>query len=105
MKMPWADRTGLAKATAFLTTCLIVSTGLCGINFVAFIKFVPMCSPGPQPGMPPPAQWPAAVLTTTGLIELIGISGSLVGLIVIATISIYRVISRRSFQPTDEDTE
>ena len=105
MKMPWADRTGLAKATAFLTTCLVISIGLCGTNFVAVIMFVPMGGPGPQPGMPQPAQWPAAVLTTTGVIELIGISCSLAGLIVIALIAIYRTISQRFFPSTDEDTQ
>jgi hypothetical protein len=92
MKMPWQDRTGLAKVTAFLATVLIVSLGLCGTNFFAVIFFVPLGGPGPQPGIPEPSHWPADVLTTTGAIELIGIAGSLIGLLVVAFITIYRSV-------------
>jgi hypothetical protein len=33
MKMPWAAKTGLAKAVAVFATLTLVSLGLCGANF------------------------------------------------------------------------
>ena len=33
---PWANKTGLAKATAILATVLVVSLGLCGANYLTF---------------------------------------------------------------------
>jgi hypothetical protein len=32
MKMPWQDRTGLAKGAVVCAVGLVVSTGLCGLN-------------------------------------------------------------------------
>jgi len=34
--MPWRNLTGLAKATAIIAVILLVSTGLCGLNFAAY---------------------------------------------------------------------
>lgn len=32
MRMPWHNRTGLAKAAAIFATILLVALGLCGLN-------------------------------------------------------------------------
>lgn len=37
MKMPWTDKTGLAKAAVFFATVLGVSLGLCGVNFLTVV--------------------------------------------------------------------
>ena len=103
MKMPWHDRIGLAKATAVLATCLLTALGLCGTNFVAVIMFVPLGGPGPQPGEPEPSHWAGNILATIGGLELLVIACSLIGLLVIAFINIYRAISQHFFPSTDED--
>lgn len=79
MNMPWTNKTGLAKATAFFATLLLVSLGLCGANFFAVISFVGVAGGAPPPGTP---TWPATLLTTTGTIELIGIALGAGGLII-----------------------
>jgi hypothetical protein len=38
MNMPWTDKTGLAKAAAILITSLGISSGLCGLNFIATLS-------------------------------------------------------------------
>ncbi len=37
MKMPWDNRSGLAKAVVILSVCLMISTGLCGLNLLAVV--------------------------------------------------------------------
>jgi hypothetical protein len=71
----------LAKATAFFATLLLVSIGLCGVNFVSVIAFVPLSGPDAPHG------WRAGlsnVLSVTGVVEVIGIAVGLAGLIGVA---------------------
>ena len=89
MKMPWHNQTGLTKLAAILATTLGIAIGLCGVNFVAFIRFVPLSGPAPPPGTP---EWPGRVLTFTGFLELASMALSLAGLILIAIIAIARAI-------------
>jgi hypothetical protein len=37
MWTPWRDRTGFPKAVAILATILIVSLGMCGLNYAVWI--------------------------------------------------------------------
>jgi len=76
MKLPWTQQTGLAKAAAILATGLIVSLGLCGLNFALMI----------------PMQGDNDVLMATGWLELAGIVLCGGGLLVLALISLYKVI-------------
>ena len=76
MKAPWTGTTGLSRAAAILATVFLISLGMCGVNYAAFIRFVPLndSSPGPH-------WWSGGILSTTGTLELIGIAVGLVGLI------------------------
>jgi hypothetical protein len=78
MKMPWTDKTGLLKAAVMFAMLLLVSLGLCGVNFVAVIRFVPMS------GGASPHSWRdtlSSVLGVTGVLELVGMAIGAVGLI------------------------
>ena len=44
---PWSNKTGVAKAVAIFATMLGIAVGLCGINFVSVLFFVPLGGPGP----------------------------------------------------------
>jgi hypothetical protein len=79
MKMPWANKTGLAKAATLFATLLLVSLGLCGVNFAAVIAFVGVAGGPPPPGTP---TWPTTLLTTTGAVELIGVALGACGLVI-----------------------
>ena len=78
MKIPWHNKTGLAKATAILSTMLTISLGLCGANFFAFTRF------GNTP------VWSTTLLLYTGYVELFAILGSLLGLIVVLLMYAFR---------------
>lgn len=80
MKLPWHNKTGYAKAIAILATILTISIGLCGANWLAVIRFVPLGGPAPPPGTP---TWPTTLLSITAWIEIIGILGSIVGLAIV----------------------
>jgi hypothetical protein len=88
MKMPWQDRTGLARATAIFATVFGIALGLCGLNAAAFFSIHSAA------GNP---------LVLTAFIELFVMLASGVGLLVIALIAIYRTLSQRFFPSTDED--
>jgi hypothetical protein len=80
MKMPWIDKTGLAKATSIFATGLVVSFGLCGVNFIFFL------TAGDRAGIVP---------TYAGIIELVGLALCLIGLLTVGLIGIAQAIYRR----------
>jgi hypothetical protein len=80
MKFPWQNRTGYPKAIAILATILTISLGLCGANFFAVIRFVPLGGPASSPGTP---TWPGTLLSITGWAEIIAICGSVLGLAIV----------------------
>ena len=90
MKSLWADKTGLAKAAAILSTVLLVALGLCGANFFAVIRFAPLGGPGPRRGHPEPFQWLGNVLGATAYLEAAAIVCSLIGLALVGLIGIFQ---------------
>jgi hypothetical protein len=101
MRMPWDGKSGLAKATAFLATLLLVSLGLCGANFVGVIFLAPLGGGGDT--SPWWRNWSAYVLFPAAYIELAGIAIGIVGLIVVAIIAITRKSSPGSDAPSDRE--
>jgi hypothetical protein len=91
MKMPWDDRTGLAKITVIFSTVLTVSLGLCGLNFVAVNLFTWGGSLG-------------TVLMTTGILELAGIISSSFGLLIVGFVFLGQQIKPHLF-PASADPE
>jgi len=89
MKMPWRNQTGLAKAAAISATLLLISSGLCGANFVLFLKFGSIAGGAPPPDRP---AWATGLLMITGFLELAVMSLSAVGVIVVLIIAIARAI-------------
>jgi hypothetical protein len=55
MKMPWQGQSGLEKFITICAVALLISLGLCGVNFIAFIRFVPVAGHAPATGTP---EWP-----------------------------------------------
>src|ERR1700761_579809 len=97
MKLPWQNRTGYSKAIAILATILTISLGLCGANFFAVIRFVPMGVPAPAAGTP---TWPGALLSITAWLEIAGIIGSVLGLAFVGTLR-HRREQKNSAQDPD----
>lgn len=93
MKLPWHNKTGAAKAIAILATILTISLGLCGANFFAVIRFVPLAGPAPPSATP---TWPGNLLTITGTVEIIGIVGSILGLIYVVAFAAPESRARRN---------
>jgi hypothetical protein len=84
LKAPWANKTGAAKLTAIFATSLLIALGLCGVNFVATIRFVPLSGPGNH--VPPTTQERTADLISnllgfTAFFEIAVILISIVGLV------------------------
>lgn len=96
MKMPWGDRTGLAKAAAVLASVLTVSLGLCGVNFWAVMQFA-------SPFSNRRVQWPGKLLSFTAWIELIAIAVSIMGLLTVGLAALVRSI--RESPPSISDRE
>ena len=91
MKMPWEDRTGLAKAAAVLATGLVISLGLCGLNLAAFAAF--------SRGLDSP-------LVVTGYLELGGMAVCAAGLLFVLLLFLLKLLFkplRRPGQPGKED--
>jgi hypothetical protein len=76
MYKPWEGKSELAKWAAVLAAVLGISIGLCGINYVADISVSSSLA--------------NTILAVTGAIELVGIIGSILGLILVAIIAIAR---------------
>ena len=75
MRLPWQDRTGLAKTTAILSTMLTIAAGLCGVNWIVIGR-----SSGP----------PSRVWITAGIVEAMVIAACLLALILVRLILIIR---------------
>jgi hypothetical protein len=84
MRLPWSNRTGLAKAVAILSTVLIVSLGLCGVNFVATVGLVGVDAPRRS------AWSPVQLMIDIGFVELAAIACSFVGLLVVGILFLFR---------------
>jgi hypothetical protein len=82
MNWPWSGRSGLAKATAVLASILLVSTGLCGANFVGWQV----------------TQRAVPVWIYLGILELMGMALGAIGLFVVLVLWIWRAIQRPSSQ-------
>lgn len=90
MKPPWMNKTGLAKVAAILSTILLISLGLCGINFFAVLSVM-----GNPEEPRRAASWPMTVLALAGRVELIAIFGSIFALLVVLVISPGRAVTQR----------
>ena len=87
MKAPWIGKTGLAKATAILATVLLVSLGLCGVNFLVVAS-----SDSPRLGGLRDAI--SVVFIGTALAEWAAILLSVAGLVTVAVIAVWRALRR-----------
>jgi hypothetical protein len=81
VRLPWQDKTGLAKAAAILSAVLMVAAGLCGVNYVAMGR----SSGTPSNFLIIAALWEAAIM-----------GGCILGLIVIRLILIVRRLRGQS---------
>jgi hypothetical protein len=89
MKAPWTNKTGLAKLLAIFATLLGVSFGLCGVNFIAVLRFVPLSGPGRQGPATLQDRWVdflGGVLSVTAYLELAGMIVGLGGLVVVGVL-------------------
>lgn len=89
MKMPWVDKTGLAKTAALLATIFGIGIGLCGANFVAVIMFVPIGGSAGPTGF---RGFVSGALGITAWLELAAIVLSALGLVVVGLVTIARAI-------------
>jgi hypothetical protein len=97
MKMPWRDKTGLAKAATVLVMTLLLSLGLCGVNFFAVTGFVGIGGGNASGG---PRQVLTSALTVAGVLELIGIFASLLGLVLVGMIAVVKSFGSGDPPPT-----
>ncbi len=84
MKMPWTNRTGLAKAATILTTILAISTGFCGLNAVATLTMSGYDS----------LDWAGKILAYTGGAELILMVICILGLLLVVIAKLIQRIRR-----------
>jgi len=98
MRLPWTNKTGMAKATAILATMLIVSFGLCGANFVSVVVFVPF---GGGAGASSWRNSLGSVFSVMGVLELVGIAVGIIGLVIIGLT--YAIRSLRRPSPVELD--
>jgi hypothetical protein len=86
MKWPWTGKSGLSKTAAILATTLLISTGLCGANFIGARN----------------ATQGASIWLFLGIIELAAMVLSTIGLLVVLVVWICKAI-RRSFFTSNGD--
>jgi hypothetical protein len=86
MKMPWKDKTGLAKAAAILATTLSISLASCGVNFVLVLNNLNAGGSG---------AWARDWLFDAGRIELAVMGTSLLGLLVVLVLWIAAKLHRK----------
>jgi hypothetical protein len=83
-------KSGLAKAASTLAAVLVISLGLCGVNFVVAISG---------------NNYPGGLLMSTGFLELLGMTVGSVGLIGVGLTTIVRKIrATSSMQGSDPDS-
>ena len=90
MKMPWEDRTGLAKAAAVLASVLTVSLGLCGANYL-----IAGGGQGSSVAIP--------LIALTGILELLGIFVGFTGLLIVGLLALTRALRARYFSANDRN--
>ena len=92
----WEGKTGLPKLATIFSTILLISLGLCGVNFFGVILFVPIGG-----GAPPPPSWrdlPAYLFGFGAYAELFGIAVGLLGLLCVGWVATWRWISPKLFR-------
>jgi hypothetical protein len=78
MGMPWKNKTGLAKAAVILATTLSIGAVSCGANGILAVHY--MCGPNTEL---------TNDLFAAGVVELVVIAGSVIGLLVVLVMSIF----------------
>jgi hypothetical protein len=86
MNWPWTGKSGLGKAAAILATTLLISTGLCGVNFIGARNVTQG----------------ASIWLLLSVIELAAMALSTVGLFVVLIVWICKAV-RRSFFTSNGD--
>jgi len=84
MKMPWSNKTGLAKAAVFFACVLGVSFGLCGANLVGYMALSRKMG-GLKGGID-------LMLVSAGYLELAGMVFGLLGLVITGLIGMAMAI-------------
>jgi hypothetical protein len=90
--MPWRKRTGLAKAAAILATILLVSLGLCGINFVALTNMSGIGVSNAHYGI---ATSLSTFFLILGVVEYVAIVFSALALVVVTLLWLIRTIWKK----------
>ncbi len=92
MQNPYRKLTGFKKALAIFITVLIVSLGLCGINFGLFTQTRDIFARAPAQNSV--FARATGILVFSGLAELAGIAIGLLGVIVSLLLMAYEAITR-----------
>jgi hypothetical protein len=92
MKMPWAGKSGLAKAATVFAALLVVSIGLCGANFAAWIGLARYTV---QPIQTPWRAHLANGVVFMGVLELVGMAVGGSGLVVVGLVAGIRALVSR----------
>ena len=100
MKLPWESKTGLAKAATVLATVLLISFGLCGANAFAVVRFLSFNGSEAQRAQ---IRVVNSVLIFTGWVELVGILGSLLGLIICGVMAVIKSLRSGKAPPTTHE--
>ena len=89
-------RTGLARLAAILATALVVSIGLCGVNFLAVVSFAPTMG----------SNWRGIIgnlLIVAGWLEIIAMGVSAGGLTVVGLIALARTLTGKPAYSDGQD--
>ena len=89
MKLFGSEVTGFAKALVILAAVFLVSSGLCGLQWVIASN----------------SQWTGPILMPIGIIELAAMAVSAVGIVVVLLLWIGSAIYRRIAHPGDDDPQ
>ena len=91
MKMPWSNKTGLAKIATIFALLLTVSIGLCGANLALFSRYGAVSGGAPAP---PRSAGGSMVLMATGFAELFGMGVGAVGLVIVGLVAAVKAVVR-----------
>jgi hypothetical protein len=100
MKMPWHNKTGLARLATIFVVLLLVSLGLCGANFALFTRFGAIGGGGPVPDK---VLFATNTLMTTGFLELGGILIGVGGLFTVLLAGIFQSLTKPKDMGSDKD--
>jgi hypothetical protein len=101
MKLPWDNKSGLAKTTIMSTVILLLSSGLCSANLALFGRYGAISGGGPVSDR---TIFATNSLMVTGFLELIGMVIGAIGLISVIVTALIKLI-RNCFNPRPEDTQ